>query len=171
MKNMNRFPLLLILTALATSARAAFIPVKVPGITPLPAMASGAAAAPMALSPMALPLTPLLPSISLPAPSLPVSFPRTLPGAWNHLPVELPAEAAVPVPQPKHDQYHLDWSFLDGGHDVAHVAQPVGPAPRPLPPSGAHAQLVYAGEVVAHEAYEVADLLFDGARSFVVAGR
>jgi hypothetical protein len=167
MKTMNRLPLFLILAGFAAPARAAFT-AEIPGLKPLPAAISGAAA-PSALALTAMPLSPLLPSVSLPAPSLPVAFPRNLPGAWNHLPVELPAEAAVPVPRPKHDEYHLDWSFLDGGHDVAHVASPVGPAPLPLPPSGAHAQLVYVGEVVAHEAREVADVLFDGARAVVSA--
>ena len=168
MKTLNLLAALSILAVLALPARAAVAPTVIPGLAPLSASIAGAAPAALALT--AMPISPLLPSVSLPAPSLPVAFPRNLPGAWNHLPVELPAEAAVPVPQPKHDQYHLDWSFLDGGHDVAHVAQPVGPAPKPLPPSGAHAELVYAGELVAHEAVEVADVLFDGARAvaFVV---
>jgi len=170
---MNRLNLTLILAGLGLSApaNAAFAPVKIPALSALPVMLPGTAAAPMALSLMSVPLSPLLPVTSFPAPSLPVSFPRNLPGVWNHLPVQLPAEAAVPVPKPAHDQYHLDWSFLDGGHDVAHVAQPVGPAPQTLPPSGAHAQLVYAGEIVAHEMHGVADALYDGAHAVVVTIR
>ena len=170
---MNRINLTLILAGLGLSApaNAAFAPVKIPALAVLPAAISGAAAAPMAVSLMSMPLSPLLPAPMLPSPSLPVNFPRNLPGVWNHLPVQLPAEAAVPVPMPAHDQYHLDWSFLDGGHDVAHVASPVGPAPKPLPPAGARAQLVYAGEIVAHQVRSAADELYDGARAVLVTVR
>jgi hypothetical protein len=162
---MNRSHLTLILAGLALSvpAHAAFAPVKIPALTVLPISLSGAASAPMTASLTAAPLAPSLPAISFPSPSLPVNFPRNLPGAWNHLPVELPAEAAVPVPQPAHDTYHLDWSFLDGGHDVAHVASPVGPAPQPLPPAGAGAQLAYAADTLAQGIQAVEDALFDHA--------
>lgn len=162
---MNRVDLTLILAGLVLSvpANAAFAPVKIPALTVLPASMSGAASAPMTASLSSLPLSPMLPAASFPSPSLPVNFPRNLPGAWNHLPVELPAEAAVPVPKPSHDTYHLDWSFLDGGHDVAHVASPVGPAPRPLPPAGAGAQLAYAADSLAQGIQAVEDALFDHA--------
>ena len=167
---MNRINLVLIFAGLGLSApaKAAFAPVKIPALSVLPVSLSGMAAAPMAASLQSVPLSPLLPSPMLPSPSLPVNFPRSLPGVWNHLPVELPAEAAIPVPVPAHDEYHLDWSFLDGGHDVAHVASPVSPAPKPLPPAGARAQLVYAAEIVSHEIVATADSLYDNARAFVV---
>ena len=170
---MNRISLTPILAGLALSvpAQAAFAPVKIPSLSILPVSLSGAAAVPMTASLSSIPLSPLLPAATFPSPSLPVNFPRNLPGAWNHLPVELPAEAAVPVPKPGHDTYHLDWSFLDGGSDVAHVARPVGPAPKPLPPAGARAQLVYAGELVAQEAHAAADALYDGARAVAVLAR
>ena len=170
MKTMNRFPLILILAGLGLTAPAyaAFVTAEIPALPALPVMLSGAAAAPMAPSLMSMPLTPLAPALSLPSPSLPVNFPRSLPGVWNHLPVELPAEAAVPVPRPAHDEYHLDWSFLDGGHHVAHVAIPVSPAPKPLPPAGAKAQLVYAAEIVTHEFAAAADSLYDDAHAFLV---
>jgi hypothetical protein len=170
---MNRTTLTLILAGLglAAPAKAAFAPVKIPALSVLPVLLSGAAAAPMAASLSSIPLSPLLPAATFPSPSLPVSFPRNLPGAWNHLPVELPAQATVPVPKPSHDTYHLDWSFLDGGHDVAHVASPVGPAPKPLPPAGARAQLVYAGEIVAHEVVTAAGEFYDGAHAVVASVR
>lgn len=167
--DMNRISLTLILVGFSAPARAAFAPVKIPGLQTFPVSLSGSAAAPMAASLQSMPLSPLLPAPMLPSPSLPMNFPRTLPGVWNHLPVELPAEAAVPVPVPARDQYHLDWSFLDGGHDVAHVANPQNPAPKPLPPAGARAQLVYAAEVVSHEIVGAADALYDNARALVVA--
>jgi hypothetical protein len=168
---MNRLNLTLSLAALVLSvpAHAAFAPVKIPALTALPVTLSASGAA--AMVPSLTPMSPLLPAPMLPPPSLPVNFPRSLPGAWNHLPVELPAEAAVPVPTPSHDTYHLDWSFLDGGHDVAHGASPVGPAPKPLPPAGARAQLVYAGEIVAHEAGDAAAELYDGAYAVIAAVR
>ena len=101
----------------------------------------GAAPAPISF-PSMVP-SPLLPAPNLPSPSLPVNFPRELPGAWSHDSIELPAQPAVPVPQPAHDVYHLDWSFLDGGHDVA--------------------QLAYAADSVAHSIQAVEDALFDHA--------
>jgi len=144
--------------ALATPSCAAFLPTKIPL-----AVAPVTAAAPAAISLPSVPLSPTLPAPALPSPSLPTSFPRMLPGAWSHEHVELPAQPAVPVPQPAHDTYHLDWSFLDGGHDVAHVAAPVGPAPLPLPPAGAAAQLAFAAENLAQGIQAVEDAIFDHA--------
>lgn len=157
---MNRINLAFLLAALCLSApaRAAFAPVRLPSLSILPATV----AAPITISFPSMPLSPLLPAPSLPSPSLPVNFPRTLPGAWNHLPVELPAEAAVPVPNPAHDTYHMDWSFLDGG-EVAHVASPVGQASQSLPKPGARAQLAYAAEIFSHDVAAAADLVYNGA--------
>jgi hypothetical protein len=145
--------------ALATPSFAAFVPTKIPSMTVLPLSGT----LPTAISFPSVPLAPTLPAPNLPSPSLPVNFPRALPGAWGRQPLELPAQPAVPVPQPAHDTYHLDWSFLDGGHDVAHVAAPVGPAPLPLPPAGAAAELAYAAESVAHGIQAVEDAIFDHA--------
>ncbi|HXT00812.1 MAG TPA: hypothetical protein VN915_09080 [Elusimicrobiota bacterium] len=145
--------------ALATPSFAAFVPTKIPTLTVLPITGS----APAAISFPSVTPSPLLPAPALPSPSLPVNMPRALPGAWNHQAVELPAQPAVPVPQPAHDTYHLDWSFLDGGHDVAHVAAPVGPAPLPLPPAGAAAQLAFAADQLAQGISAVEDAIFDHA--------
>jgi hypothetical protein len=103
---------LLILAGLVlpAPARAAFIPVEIPRLQALPVMLSGPAAAPMTLSTMAMPLSPLPPAPALPAYRLPVSGPRNLPGVWNEQPLQLPAEAAVPVPA--HDKYELEWAHI-----------------------------------------------------------
>lgn len=160
---MNRYtnPLnVLAALALPTPCYAAFVPTKLPT---MPVSLPSAISAPSAISLPSLPLSPTLPAPALPSPSLPVNLPRALPGVWNHEHVELPALPAQPVPQPAHDTYHLDWSFLDGGHDVAHVAAPVGPAPRPLPPAGAAAQLAFAAEHLAQGISAVEDAIFDHA--------
>lgn len=164
---MNRSTLTLILAGLALSApaHAAFVPVEISALAVLPASMSGAAAAPMAPSLMTMPLSPLLPAVSFPSPSLPVNFPRNLPGVWNRMPVELPAEPAVPVPLPAYDEHRLDRTFLDGGIQVARVAIPANRQP------SARAQLVYAAEVISLEIEYAADALYDNAHAFVATIR
>ncbi len=130
----------LLLAGFAAAARAAVVPGGIPEIAPLSSVLPVSGAMMPTLS--AMPVSPLLPAPTLPAPSLPVSGPKRLPGVWNHLPLELPAEAAVPVPA--HDEYHLDWSFLDGGDGLLAVHAPKSPAPKPLPPAGAAAPLEFA---------------------------
>ncbi|HEX4048410.1 MAG TPA: hypothetical protein VH309_11275 [Elusimicrobiota bacterium] len=157
---MNRITLALLLAGLGLSAqaKAAFAPVKIPALSALPVSLSGAAASPMAASLSSIPLSPMLPSTLLPSPSLPVAFPRRLPGVWNHLPVELPAEAAIPVPAPAHDEHQLGWS--------GEVAVPVSAHPAP---ASVRAQLERAAEYVSQEVAYAADELYDGAQAFAVA--
>jgi hypothetical protein len=167
---MNRSTLTLILAALAAlalsaPAHAAFVPVEISALSVLPASMSGAAAAPMAPLLMTMPLSPLLPAVSLPSPSLPVNFPRNLPGVWNRVPVELPAEPAVPVPLPAYDEHQLHRSFLDDGVEVAYVAIPANRRP------SARAQLAYAAEVISQEIEYAADALYDNAHVFVATIR
>ena len=145
--------------ALATPSFAAFVPTKIPTLAVLPVTS----VVPTAISFPSVTPSPLLPAPALPSPSMPVNMPRVLPGIWNRQSVELPAMPATPVPQPAHDVYHLDWSFLDGGHDVAHVAAPVGQGPLPLPPAGAAAQLAYAADTLAQGIQAVEDAIFDHA--------
>jgi len=157
---MNRINPMNVLAALAlsTPSFAAFIPTKIAALPILPVTS-----APAAISLPSVQISPLMPAPALPSPSMPVNMPRALPGAWHEQPLEMPAQPAVPVPQPAHDTYHLDWSFLDGGHDVAHVAAPVGQGPLPLPPAGAAAQLAYAADSLAQGIQAVEDAIFDHA--------
>jgi hypothetical protein len=144
----------LLLAGLTSPARAAFVPENVPSIAPLSSFS--AALPPIVQS---LPTTLNFPALSLPSPSIPVSAPKILPGVWNHLPLEMPAEAAIPVPA--HDEYHLPTGFMETS-DVL-VASPGKYARKPAAPS-APAAIEFA--VIATKAS--GDALFDRAAAHAV---
>ena len=124
-------------------ARSAVLPMKIPSFPLTPSLASSAALTPP-LSVKSVPL-PLLPSAPiLPCFPAPIQGPISLPGAHVPLPLSLPSQLSMPQEFPDHDT-HLDWSFLDGDdHAAAMVAH--SPAPKPLSPKGAAAQLIFAAK-------------------------
>jgi hypothetical protein len=149
---MKRTAILLLLAAgLSAAADAAVIPVNLPILGVVPASLAGAAASLSGAAAL---------TSAASSPSLPVSGPISLPGAAVPLPLPQPVQLALP----RAEDYHLDWSHLDGGAAAAAVL-PRPRGPKPLPPAGASAQLNFAAAAAKKAGVRiVADALFDAAR-------
>lgn len=124
---------------------------KIIVIFALLAIPAALVAAPMGPTPVALPSF----SEALRAP-LPVSFPLELPPVQSPLPLPAGIELSVrPV-------RHLDWSFLLGDGSAPAVVK-LSPAPKPMPPSGAAAELIFAADEKPFA--DILSELFDAAHS------
>lgn len=168
MKNLITLSALVLLTP---AVRAAVLPVEAAALPLSGASLSAAAAPSAALTLKSVPL-PLMPSApSLPSFPAPVQGPMRLPGAERPLPLALPAQlpSALPASLPS-SKYHLDWSFLDDQDGEASAAVvPAGPGPKPLPPSGAAAQLTFASRAAKKDLAGVVSAVFDRSRVLVSA--
>jgi hypothetical protein len=109
---------------------------------------------------MRVPALPILPLTQLPTVNLPAAQAGIeLPGAPNPLPMRLPAEVSAPssaieparfapaaVGAAPEAGFFMRWDLLSGDEGHANVMAPLKPAPKPLAPAGAMAELRHAAE-------------------------
>lgn len=131
---------LLAVLALAASASAATVPLRLPSAFPA--------------LPLSLPgLGANLPSVILPSLPAPVAGPTLFPGVKSPLPLPVVTRLSAA------DDMVLDWSFLDDEDDgLAGVLVPADGGPKPLPPGTARAPLKFLSR--AAEAVRIAPVEF-----------